>query len=92
MLDICLELARANNPQLDENQFYEAMDGQSIAAASAAFMDALADFIPDPAIKILVSQSRVKQKTIETKMQDLAMQAVETTTQTFLETTPNPGK
>ncbi len=60
LLDICFILAQSNAPhkELDEDLFFESLNGDAIHDLSNAFLEALQDFTPSPAMKIILQKSR----------------------------------
>ncbi|MCP4140896.1 MAG: hypothetical protein GY755_11500 [Chloroflexi bacterium] len=70
LLDICFILAQSNAPhkELSEDDFFESLNGDAIHDLSIAFLEALQDFTPSPAMKMILKKSRAM---IETTEKDL---------------------
>lgn len=70
LLDICFVLAQSNTPhkELEEDLFFESLNGDAIHDLSIAFLEALEDFTPSPAMKMILKKSRAM---IETTEKDL---------------------
>ncbi len=59
LLDVCFVLAQSNaeNKQLDEDAFFESLNGDAIENLSIAFLEALQDFTPSQPMKMILKKS-----------------------------------
>ena len=73
LIDIAFSLAESNaeGKTLDEDSFYESLNGEAINDLSMAFLHALEDFTPSPAMKMILKRSRAM---IEKTQADLVEQ------------------
>ena len=60
LFEICFMLAESNSDSrsLDEDTFYEGLNGEAIYDLSNAFLEALEDFTPSPAMRKILSRCR----------------------------------
>ena len=67
LLDICFILAQSNAPhkELDEDLFFESLNGEAINDLSIAFLDALQDFTPSHAMKMILKKTMAMIATTE---------------------------
>lgn len=59
LLDVCFVLSQSNaeNKQLDEDSFFESLNGEAIERLSIAFLEALQDFTPSQPMKMILKKS-----------------------------------
>ena len=57
MSDICYTLAKSHDALLDQDEFYEALAGDSLIELQEAFLGSLANFCPSLAMRAILKKS-----------------------------------